>query len=114
ASIASTLTRREFLKLAAATSVVAASGPQLWAAEPAGEMPRRMLGRTGEKVSAIGLGGFHIGQQAEEQESITLIRTAIDRGITFMDNSWDYHDGGSEIRMGKALRDGYREKVFLM
>src|SRR5205085_2279073 len=72
------------------------------------------LGRTGEKVSAIGLGGYHIGEPKDEQESLRLIRAAIDGGINFMDNSWDYHDGGSEIRMGKALRDGYREKVFLM
>ena len=69
-------------------------------------------GRTGEKVSAIGLGGFHIGQPKDEAEGIRIIRTAIDRGINFMDNSWDYHDGGSEIRMGKAMRDGYRGEGF--
>jgi aryl-alcohol dehydrogenase-like predicted oxidoreductase len=74
----------------------------------------RPLGRTGEKVSAIGLGGFHIGSQKDEQESIRIIRGAIDRGITFLDNCWDYHDGGSELRMGKALAGGYRRKVFLM
>jgi aryl-alcohol dehydrogenase-like predicted oxidoreductase len=74
----------------------------------------RTLGRTGERVSAIGLGGYHIGNPRDEQESIRLIRSAIDNGITFMDNCWDYHDGQSEIRMGKALRDGYRAKVFLM
>jgi predicted aldo/keto reductase-like oxidoreductase len=74
----------------------------------------RGLGRTGERVSAIGLGGYHIGVQPDEQESITLIRSAIDRGITFLDNCWDYHQGGSEQRMGKALRDGYRQRVFLM
>src|SRR5207244_2916432 len=72
------------------------------------------LGRTGQEVSVIGLGGHHIGRQKEEQESIAIIRAAIDAGITFMDNCWDYHDGGSEIRMGKALKDGYRKKVFLM
>ena len=77
-------------------------------------MPYRTLGRTGEKVSLVGLGGYHIGMQRDEQESIRLIRTAIDNGINFMDNCWDYHNGGSEIRMGKALRDGYRQKVFLM
>jgi predicted aldo/keto reductase-like oxidoreductase len=60
------------------------------------------------------LGGHHIGRQKDEQESIKIIRSAIDRGINFMDNCWDYHNGGSEIRMGKALQDGYREKVFLM
>jgi aryl-alcohol dehydrogenase-like predicted oxidoreductase len=79
-----------------------------------GEMIYRELGRTGENVSAIGLGGHHIGRQKEEKESIEIIRAAIDAGITFMDNCWDYHDGGSEIRMGKALQGGYRDKVFLM
>jgi aryl-alcohol dehydrogenase-like predicted oxidoreductase len=74
----------------------------------------RTLGSTGERVSAIGLGGFHIGSQADEKESIQIIRSAVDRGITFLDNSWDYNLGASEIRMGKALRDGYRQKVFLM
>jgi aryl-alcohol dehydrogenase-like predicted oxidoreductase len=74
----------------------------------------RELGRTGERVSAIGLGGFHIGKQADAQESIRLIRAAIDRGITFLDNCWDYNGGISEDRMGQALRDGYRERVFLM
>ena len=76
--------------------------------------PYRTLSRTGERISAIGLGGYHIGKQADEQESIALIRRAIDGGITFMDNCWDYNRGASEIRMGKALRDGYRETVFLM
>jgi len=79
-----------------------------------GEMRYRALGRTGEEVSLIGLGGHHIGRQKEEKESIGIIRAAVDAGITFMDNCWDYHDGGSELRMGKALRDGYRKKVFLM
>ncbi|HKI68089.1 MAG TPA: aldo/keto reductase, partial [Verrucomicrobiae bacterium] len=86
----------------------------VWAAETKGEMPYRALGSTGEKVSIVGLGGYHIGVQREESESIHLIRTAIDRGINFMDNCWDYTRGQSEIRMGKALRDGYRDKVFLM
>ncbi len=62
----------------------------------------------------MGLGGAHIGRQHDEQESIRIIRTAIDSGINFMDNCWDYNDGRSEERMGKALRDGYRQKVFLM
>lgn len=75
----------------------------------------RTLGSTGERVSAIGLGGWHIGlKQVDESLGIRIVRTAIDRGITFMDNSWDYNDGVSEIRMGKALRDGYRDRVFLM
>ncbi len=80
-----------------------------------GDMPYRTLGKTGEKISAIGMGGFHIGQpKIEEAQSIRLIRSAIDRGINFMDNSWDYNEGQSEIRMGKALQNGYRQKVFLM
>ncbi|MCI0744686.1 MAG: aldo/keto reductase [Verrucomicrobia subdivision 3 bacterium] len=79
-----------------------------------GKMLYRTLGRTGERVSAIGLGGFHIGVLEGEEEAIRIVRGAIDQGITFMDNCWDYHEGRSEIRMGKALRDGYREKVFLM
>src|SRR5579864_4149546 len=80
-----------------------------------GEMLYRTLGHTGEKVSAIGMGGFHLGQKGlSDEQSIQLIRSAIDRGITFMDNSWDYNEGQSEIRMGKALKDGYRQKVFLM
>ncbi len=75
----------------------------------------RTLGKTGEKVSAIGLGGFHIGQpRLSDEESVRLVRAAIDGGITFMDNSWDYNQGNSEVRMGKALKDGYRQKVFLM
>jgi predicted aldo/keto reductase-like oxidoreductase len=79
------------------------------------DMPYRTLGRTGQLVSAIGLGGWHIGfKNQTEALSIRIIRTAIDRGINFMDNSWDYNEGASETRMGKALREGYRDKVFLM
>jgi len=74
----------------------------------------RTLGKTGEKVSAIGLGGYHIGHPIERELGIRIIRTAVDRGINFLDNCWDYHDGESERRMGEALRDGYRQKAFLM
>ena len=78
-------------------------------------MPMRILGRTGVDVSLIGLGGWHLGfKSIDEDLSIRIIRTAIDNGINFMDNCWDYNEGASEIRMGKALRDGYRERVFLM
>jgi aryl-alcohol dehydrogenase-like predicted oxidoreductase len=78
-------------------------------------IPYRTLGRTGERVSAIGLGGWHLGlERVDEQLSFRIIRTAIDRGINFLDNCWDYNDGASETRMGKALRDGYRQKVLLM
>jgi len=79
------------------------------------EMPMRMLGRTGIEVSLIGLGGWHLGfDYLDEELSIRIIRTAIDSGINFLDNCWDYNEGASETRMGKALRDGYRDRVFLM
>ena len=78
-------------------------------------MTYRTLGATGERVSSIGLGGWHIGLGAvSEKQAIEIVRSAIDRGINFMDNSWDYNEGASEKRMGKALLDGYRDKVFLM
>lgn len=125
-------TRRDFLRLSAAVAGAAAGGfgmdeglgeavvtaqPPLFQTPRStrkGEMLYRTLGRTGEQVSLIGLGGYHIGDPPDEAEAIRIVRKAIDQGVTFMDNCWDYHDGGSEIRMGKALRDGYREKVFLM
>lgn len=79
------------------------------------EVPYRTLGKTGEKVSAIGLGGWHLGLPTVSEElAVRLIRTALDRGFNFLDNSWDYFNGLSELRMGKALRDGYRKKAFLM
>ena len=112
------LPRRDFLGSVGSVggvSIAAAMAKGLAAAdERQGDMIYRKLGRTGERVSAIGLGGYHIGIPKDEQESIRLIRSAIDRGITFMDNCWDYMDGKSEVRMGKALRDGYRQKIFLM
>jgi aryl-alcohol dehydrogenase-like predicted oxidoreductase len=81
----------------------------------ADNVPTRMLGRTGVKVSAIGLGGYHIGRpNVSEDDGIRIIRTAIENGITFLDNSWDYNEGKSELRMGRALRGGYRDKAFLM
>jgi aryl-alcohol dehydrogenase-like predicted oxidoreductase len=74
----------------------------------------RPLGKTGENVSAIGLGGYHLGHPPDAADAIQIVHNAIDRGITFMDNSWDYNGGESERRMGIALRDGLRRKVFLM
>ena len=79
-----------------------------------GDMRYRKFGRHNDEISALGLGGFHIGIPKDETESVKLVRAAVDAGITFLDNCWDYHDGMSEIRMGKALQDGYRGKVFLM
>ena len=78
-------------------------------------VPVRVLGATGERISCIGVGGSHIGSKdVSESLAVRIIRTAIDNGITFMDNSWDYHKGASEKRLGKALREGYRERAFVM
>lgn len=77
-------------------------------------MQYRTLGKTGERVSAIGLGGAHVARPKDPAETTRIIHAAIDGGITFMDNCWDYHGGQAEVRMGEALRGGYREKVFLM
>src|SRR5947207_8415660 len=75
----------------------------------------RSLGSTGERVSAIGVGGWHLGlKHIDEELAIRIVRSALDRGLNFLDNCWDYNDGASEVRMGKALRDGYRAKAFLM
>ena len=75
----------------------------------------RMLGSTGEKVSAIGVGGWHLGlKQVDEKLAIRIVRSAIDRGINFLDNCWDYNEGKSEKRMGKALGEGYHERAFVM
>ena len=105
--------RRSFLKSAGATTVITSLNKKFAHAHDA-SIPTRTLGRSGEKVSIVGLGGYHIGMQSDEQESIRIIRTALDSGINFLDNCWDYNNGQSEIRMGKALRDGYRQKAFLM
>src|SRR6476620_6629367 len=104
--------RREFMKGIAMTGIASSFDSKLSAST--GSIPRRTLGHTGEKVSMVGLGGYHLGNQQAENESIRIIRTALDSGINFLDNCWDYNDGQSEIRMGKALRDGYRQKAFLM
>lgn len=125
--------RRDLLKRSAATigaiSVAGLANSQTQAAQDGasdvpelttpestlrGEMLYRKLGSTGEEVSLIGIGGSHIGGVKEESEAQQIIRTGIDRGITFMDNCWDYHNGRSETRMGQALTGGYRDKVFLM
>jgi predicted aldo/keto reductase-like oxidoreductase len=79
-----------------------------------GKMPMRPLGKTGVQVSLLGIGGFHLGLPKDEQTAIRIVRTAVDHGVTFMDNCWDYNDGKSQLRMGRALRDGYRKRVFLM
>lgn len=107
------VTRRHFLEISTITALLA-SFPRPAVAETKDGIPYRPLGRTGVMCSAIGLGGWHIGMQSNEQDGITIVRTALDSGINFLDNCWDYNNGQSEIRMGKALRDGYRQKAFLM
>ena len=107
--------RRDFLDTLGGISLAAYMAKGLFAAdERSGDMIYRKLGKTGERVSAIGLGGYHIGVPATVDDSIKLVRAAIDRGITFMDNCWDYMNGKCETWMGQGLRDGYRQKVFLM
>jgi uncharacterized protein len=114
--------RRDFLKTATAASVSAAIPLNAQTSQPSTPTKRpespnmiyRELGTTGERVSAIGMGGYHLGKQKDSAESIQLLHAGIDRGITFLDNCWDYNDGISEVRMGQALRNGYRQKVFLM
>ena len=108
------VSRREFLGMTAASLLIAGSLNGAAKPDTKNGIPYRTLGRTGEKVSVVGLGGYHLGKQSDPDESIRIIRTGIDEGINFLDNCWDYNGGESEIRMGKALRDGYRQKAFLM
>src|SRR5262250_1224032 len=105
--------RRRFLQTAAATTLMTSLSKKLADAAETASVPMRVLGRSGEKVSVVGLGGYHLGVPGE-QEAIRIVRTALDSGINFLDNCWDYNAGQSEVRMGKALRDGYRQKAFLM
>ena len=92
------VTRRRFLEIAASIAAMCAARAELWAAEERGGIPYKAFGSTGEKVSAIGLGGYHIARPSDE-ESSRIIRTAVDGGINFMDNCWDYNDGASEVKM---------------
>jgi predicted aldo/keto reductase-like oxidoreductase len=110
-------TRRGFLETLGWAVAALGWGARAGAAEKAASakvVPRRPLGRTGVEVSCIGLGGYHLGNPPDPGEATRLIRSAIDRGISFLDNCWDYHDGESERRMGNALQDGYRQRAFLM
>jgi predicted aldo/keto reductase-like oxidoreductase len=102
--------RREAISILAGLTLT----PTLHGESAANGMLYRPFGKTGEKISAIGLGGHHIGRPKDPELGIKLVRTALDQGITFLDNCWDYNDGESEVRMGKALQDGYRQKAFLM
>jgi diketogulonate reductase-like aldo/keto reductase len=108
--------RPAFLAGAAAVAGQTVLGRPAFAAPTAAEIPKRRLGRTNAKVSIVGMGGFHIGKaDLPAADAVALIHAGIDRGITFMDNSWDYNGGNSELRMGQALNvSGYRDRVFLM
>src|SRR5713226_8252920 len=108
------ISRREFLGFAAASILLAHADQQSQQSESRNGIPYRALGRSRERVSLIGLGGYHLGKQADPQESICIIRAGLDEGVNFLDNCWDYNGGESEIRMGNALREGYRQKTFLM
>jgi len=108
------ISRRGFLGFAAASIFLAHADRNSSRSESRNGISYRTLGRTTEKVSLIGLGGYHLGKQADPQDSIRIIRVGLDEGINFLDNCWDYNNGESEIRMGNALRDGYRQKAFLM
>ena len=105
--------RRQALNVIAGAGLAALSRAQTSESAQSNGMIYRKLGSTGERVSAIGLGGAHLAKPSEE-EAIRIVRAALDRGITFLDNCWDYSNGECEVRMGKALRDGYRQKAFLM
>lgn len=106
------VSRRKFF-ISALTASLLSKIPGGFANTPPSRVQHRILGSTGETISIIGLGGFHMGIP-DEAEGIRIVRAAVDAGINFMDNCWDYHDGESERRMGKALRNGYRDRVFLM
>jgi predicted aldo/keto reductase-like oxidoreductase len=123
--------RRGFLSAAAGSTAMAAFGRQVLGGVPkkpqpgapgvqdvvlpaGGKMPMRKLGRTGAEVSVVGIGGFHLGIAKDDKVATRIVHGAVDHGVTFMDNCWDYNDGESHRRMGRALRDGYRQRVFLM
>jgi predicted aldo/keto reductase-like oxidoreductase len=109
--------RREFMQNAAQAVSLAALAEEAMAqtTSSAGGLPLRALGKTGQKVSILTLGGWHIGSVKDDTEAIRIMHAAIDEGLTFFDNAWDYHNGRSEELMGRALAmDGRRSKVFLM
>jgi uncharacterized protein len=108
------VSRREFLGMTTASLLIGGSLPTDTKPDKRNGIPYRALGQTGESVSLVGLGGYHLARQSTTEESVHIIRTGLDEGVNFLDNCWDYNDGESEVRMGKALRDGYRQKAFLM
>lgn len=108
------VTRRGFLQSTACGLCAASLLSQAWAGSGSNGVPTRPLGATGVQISMLGLGGHHACRGRDEDRAVRLIRKAIDMGVTFMDNAWEYHNGRAEEFMGKALLDGYRDKAFLM
>jgi predicted aldo/keto reductase-like oxidoreductase len=109
------VSRRNFLQASAVTAALAEQVIAQTSSASATGVPTRVLGRTGVRVSIVGLGGWHIGSVKDDDEAIRIMHTAMDEGMTFFDNAWDYHNGRSEELMGRALAtDGRRKKVFLM
>ncbi|MFN0105155.1 MAG: aldo/keto reductase [Bryobacteraceae bacterium] len=109
--------RRKFLQSGARTLSAATLAKEVLAqtsSATATGLPTRVLGRTGQRVSILCLGGWHIGSVKDDNEAVRIMHAAIDDGLTFFDNAWDYHNGHSEEVMGKALTGGRRQKVFLM
>src|SRR5258706_10844093 len=108
------VSRRDFLGMSA-TSLILAGG-LAGAAKPNRKngIPHRTLGRTGESVSVIGLGGYHLGKQSDPEESIRILRAGLDEGINFLDNCWDYNGGGGGNFIGKAIREGFCQKNFFL
>ncbi len=107
--------RRAFIRKISAVALSFPLYPFQVKSESSKNIPKRLLGRTGEMVSVLTLGGFHVGApEVKEEDAILIIRTAIDRGVNFLDNAWSYQDGRSETLMGRALKDNYRKKVLLM
>src|ERR1700722_13802382 len=115
-------TRRDFVKGAAALTASAMARPSTargagaqsgGSSSPAAQVPKRDLGKTGVQVSALGVGGYHLGSTKDQEEANELVARALDAGVNFVDNAWDYHDGLSEERLGNALR-GKRDQAFVM
>ncbi len=107
--------RREFVKRMSSLALGTTMFPMAIKSHDKVKIPKRVLGRTGEKVSLLGMGGFHVGDPSVPDEvAVEIIRTSIDQGVNFMDNAWSYKKGRAETIMGKALKGGYREKVLLM
>lgn len=105
--------RRVFLQSAAAASVTPGIPSAMGQSPTTSQVGKRPLGKTGLEVSILGVGGFHLGSTKDQEEATKLVQHALDAGITFFDNAWEYHDGESEARLGRAL-EGRRKEAVLM